>query len=207
MGGYGSGRRGWKPKASEFSRFDLRRLARGGFLSPGRYSTWTWSRNGEPTGSINVRAEFGRVILSYRHRHRWEDEWHDAEDAVPLEWSRCNYGGERVWFRCPRCHRRIAVLYGPGPFACRCCRNLAYDSQNETAHSRALSKTQAIRVRLGGAASLLENFPAKPNRMHWRTYWRLRAKAEDAESRSWPPWVFKMVVQNSTQHRKPRRSP
>ena len=34
----------------------------------------TWSRHGEVVASINVRAELGRVILTYRHRSGG-DEW------------------------------------------------------------------------------------------------------------------------------------
>jgi hypothetical protein len=87
------------------------------------------------------------------------------------------------------------VLYGV-PFACRRCHNLAYASQSETAHSRALRKTQAIRIRLGGSPCMSEDFPDKPKGMHWRTYFHLKAQAEDAEGRSWPPWIFRMLTKS-----------
>jgi hypothetical protein len=41
---------------------------------------------------------------------------------------------------------------------------------------RALGIVQRWRRRLGGSASLLEPFPKKPIRMHWRTYQRLRQR-------------------------------
>jgi hypothetical protein len=43
----------------------------------------------------------------------------DYEYAVLLEWTRCHYGGERAWFRCPviGCGRRVAILYGGAIFA------------------------------------------------------------------------------------------
>lgn len=171
-------------KASEFSRFDLRRLARGGFLTPGRSSVWTWSTNGTPRGSITVRAEFGRVILSYRHH--WEEEWHSAEDTVPLECTPCNFGGGKSGFDAPNCQRCIAVPYGLGPFTCRHCWQFTYDSQSEAPYSRALSKAQAIRMKLNGSGNMGEDFPRKPKGMHWRTYYQLRAQAEAAEGQSWP---------------------
>ncbi len=46
-----------------------------------------------------------------------------------------------------------------------------------------MTKTQAIRRRLGGSANLIEPFPEKPARMHWRTYDRLHRQAREAEFR------------------------
>jgi hypothetical protein len=196
MGGYGSGRHGWKGSTANYRQIDVRMMQRKGYLGPGMQSSLWWSRNGEPTGSINYRVQPDRIILSYRHRRHDSEEWQSVEYAVLLDRTRCNYGGERAWFRCPArgCGRRVAVLWGGEIFACRQCHNLAYESQNETAHSRALTKAQAIRVKLGGEPGLIHDFPDKPKGMHWRTYYRLRAQADEAENRSWPPWVFKMMA-------------
>jgi hypothetical protein len=193
MGGYGSGRHGWKGTTAGYRQIDVRWMQRKGYLRPGMQSSLRWSRNGEPTGSINYRVEQDHIVLSYRHRRHDLEEWQSVEYPVFLVRTPCNYGCERAWFRCPSrgCGRRVAVLWGGEIFACRQCHNLAYESQNETAHSRALSKTQAIRVRLGGEPGLIHDFPAKPKGMHWQTYWRLKAQADEAENRSWPPWVFK----------------
>ena len=56
-----------------------------------------------------------------------------------------------------------------------------------------LLKAQAIRQRLGGTPCVGDDFPQKPKGMHWRTYNRLRQKADEAEDQSWPPWVYKMM--------------
>lgn len=69
--------------------------------------------------------------------------------------------------------------------ACRHCYQLAYESQREAAHDRALRRTQAIRMKLGGSGSLAEDFPERPKGMHWRTYSSLYQKAQEAESYSW----------------------
>lgn len=45
--------------------------------------------------------------------------------------------------------------------------------------------TQDIRERLGGSRSVAEELPDKPKGMRWRTYERLRARAEEAEAASW----------------------
>ena len=64
----------------------------------------------------------------------------------------------------------------------QCC-GLAYASQSESPWHRALSKSQKIRMRLGGGPSVLDLFPKKPPRMHWRTYGRLFNKAAAAQAR------------------------
>jgi hypothetical protein len=47
-----------------------------------------------------------------------------------------------------------------------------------------LWKSQKIRMRLGGSASMLDEFPEKPKGMHWRTYDRLYRMLDEAEERS-----------------------
>jgi hypothetical protein len=194
MGGYGSGRRGGRDTTSDYLRLDVRKLQRGGFLRFGSWSSQQWSRGGQPIGSINMRGEQESVVLSYRHR-RPGAEWVSEEYRVLIEWTPCHYGGSRAWFRCPAfgCYRRVAVLYGSGLFACRHCHQLAYDSQRETFYDRAMTKAQNIRVKLGGSPGFSDPFPAKPKGMHWRSYQRLAEQAEQAENRSWPPWVYRML--------------
>jgi hypothetical protein len=194
MGRYGGAGRA---TTSGFLFLDVRSLKRKGFLSFGAISSQRWSYRGEPSGSINMRSYDGQVVLSYRTRRYEDEEWTDMEYPVNLDWTRCNYGGSRVWFRCPAsgCGRRVAILYGGSFFACRQCHNLAYESQNETAHSRALTKVQSIRVKLGGEPA--GDFPPKPKGMHWRTYWRWKQKADEAEDQSWPPWLLRNLLSNA----------
>ena len=54
---------------------------------------------------------------------------------------------------------------------------------------------QAIRMQLGGSASLVDPFPGKPKRMHWRTYQKLYAKAM-VRRRSIPGKYGRLVEQN-----------
>jgi hypothetical protein len=107
-----------------------------------------------------------------------------VKEPVPLEWTPCNFGGERPWFVCPGagCGRRVAVLYGPGRyFLCRHCYGLSYQSQREDKMHRALRRAQKIRQRLGGTANMMEPFPDKPNGMHHDTYLRLFWEHHEAE--------------------------
>jgi hypothetical protein len=125
-----------------------------------------------------------RVILRYRYRSGQGGEWEDMWEPVSLEWTACNFGGERPWFVCPGegCGRRVALLYGPGRyFLCRCCYDLVYESQRENGMTRALRRAQTIRERLGGSANMTKPFPVKPNGMHWETYERLWWEHDEAD--------------------------
>jgi hypothetical protein len=143
-----------------------------------------WSRAGRQTGSIGGVVSDGRVTFFYRHRRSSGGEWEDVKETVRLDWTACNFGGERPWFICPGagCGRRIALLYGPGRyFLCRHCYDLVYQSQRDNAMYRALPKAQSIRKRLGGSANMTESFPEKPKGMHHDTYERLFWEHHEAE--------------------------
>src|SRR5262249_35010021 len=139
--------------------------------------------------SINILTELDHVHLSYRYRRLGQD-WEPESYRVALEWTSCNYGRQRPWFRCPAagCARRVAILYCGGIFACRDCHGLNYESQHERTHDRALRRYQNIRVQLGAHAAI-GSFPDKPKGMHWRTYHRLCLKAERANACSSPNWL------------------
>lgn len=52
------------------------------------------------------------------------------EQVVRLTKTKCNYGGERVWFLCPACSKRVGTIYRrplTDLFLCRHCLNLTYD--------------------------------------------------------------------------------
>jgi hypothetical protein len=116
------------------------------------------------------------------NRYRTARPKKSVEQHVPVVWTPCHLGGGRSWFRCTAtadgryCGRRVAKLYlgDSGVFACRQCYGLAYASQLESLQHRGIGKARKIRMRLGGDANILDSFPAKPKRMHWRTYNKLR---------------------------------
>ena len=162
---------------------------RGCLRSPWRFS-WAWRRDGERVASINVETERHRVTLKYRSRP-YGGDWTDVEQRFDVAWTPCRFGGERPWFTCSvyangtYCGRQVTKLYSAGRlFACRHCYRLAYASQQESAHERGLLKAQRIRMRLGGTANMLDDFPEKPKGMHWRTYERLCRVHDAARARS-----------------------
>jgi hypothetical protein len=122
------------------------------------------------SGSLVTRATAARSILP---------------GPLLIVWTKCHLGGARCWFRCC-CGRRAAILYmrSAPVFACRHCCGLAYASQQEIPRHRAISRAQKLRMQLGAGPSLLDPFPGKPPRMHWRTFYRLFNKAAEAQERS-----------------------
>ena len=157
---------------------DVRRWERDGLLTPHQAFGWQWFRDGETVASIRVRTEPGQVILTYRHRSGGGD-WKDQSYPIQLDWSACNFGGKRSWFRCPAkgCGQRVAILYGGTIFACRHCHQLAYPSQRETDYDRVARRADKIRKRLGWEQGILNPRGwKKPKGMHWRTFERLSAE-------------------------------
>ena len=191
MGGEGSGN--WyrfdkKTTIAECHSVDVRYLHREGLLKPGRWFSLRWSRADRETGSIRGVVEGAerpeQMILLYRYRGGLGGEWEDVQERVSLDWTACNFGGERPSFMCPGtgCGRRVAILYGPGKyFLCRHCYDLVYESQRENEMHRALHRAQTIRERLRGSANMTKPFPDKPKGMHHETYWRLREEHDEAE--------------------------
>jgi hypothetical protein len=177
MGGYGSGRwHSWGGKATTESqrRIDVRWMKRQGYLRAGAMGDLIWSCRGEQTGLIAYKTVEKSMVLNYRYRANGGD-WEPVEQVIAFEQTPCNYGGCRTWFRCPRCRKRIAILYGAGKlFLCRHCYNLAYGSQQETTGDRLMRKQRKIRERLGADMNLFIPIGHKPKGMHRKTFDRLR---------------------------------
>jgi len=185
MGRYGSG----SNTTDDFVRLDVRRCNRQGYLQPGHAGTLQWSLRGEQVAAVRYESERGQLTLRYRTRIG-AGEWQEMQYPVKVEWMPCHFGGQRAWFRCPACCRRVAILYLARTFVCRHCLRLAYESQREAPHDRALRKAQGIHEMLGGTGVTLD-LVFKPKGMHWRTFYRQKQRLYEAESRSIPPWLFK----------------
>ena len=175
MGGRGSGRRSTysgKPETNESMPLDIRKLARSGVLSPGTSVSWQWMVNNRQVAGISIRMDLHdrSMVLTYRMRTTGEL----VEQRVHTQTSACHLGGERRWFSCPQCTKRVAVLYARGKyFACRNCYGLAYATQKEGAGDRAASRAEKLRKRLGWEAGILNGNGGRPKGMHWATYERL----------------------------------
>jgi hypothetical protein len=199
MGGLGSGRNGrrrrGKDTTSDMHPLDIRRLQHDGLLTPGRVFGWHWTRNGKEVASIRIRAEADHVILDYRSLNDG-GEWQPMNYPVTLEWTPCKLGGRRVWFLCPGCGRRVAILFGGAIYACRHCHNLAYQCQREPDDDRAIRRAETLRRRLGWVAGIANPAGGKPKGMHWRTFARLQAEYAAFANASWAGMAERLGLVN-----------
>ena len=187
MGGSGSGNwYRWDAKRTTESqhRIDIRWLKKQDSIRPDTMGSLSWSLGGKETSSILYRMEEDRMVLLYRHRTHL-GEWEQVEQTIAFDRTFCNYGGHRIWFLCPRCWKRVAVLYGAGKyFLCRHCYDLTYSSQQEGKADRLMRKARKIRARLGASNNLMKPILFKPKNMHQNTFDRLRREANHASNRS-----------------------
>ena len=104
------------------------------FQSPVSAGEIRWTRNGEPSGRIGIIVNRDEQYVQFRYSTQDRDTnvWHPKEYTVRLLTTPCNLGGDRYWFECFFCQRRVGklYLYGRNDFACRHCHNLSYDSRN-----------------------------------------------------------------------------
>ena len=179
MGGRGSGRRSsysGKPNTCDSMPLDIRKFARKGLLVPGSSFSWEWTVNDSKVAGINIRVDLQSMVLSYRMKSTDEV----VEQRVQTQTSPCNLGGQRHWFTCPRCSKRVAVLYAPGRyFSCRQCGGLGYATQKEGVGDRAMTKADKLRKRLGWPAGIANPGTGKPKGMHWETYDRLKSDHDE----------------------------
>ena len=176
MGGRGSGRRSsysGKAETNDSMPLDIRKISRNGLLVPGNSFSWQWLVCKREVASLNIRVDLQSMVLSYRMKST--DEL--VEQRVQTQTSPCNLGGQRHWFTCPRCSKRVAVLYAPGRyFACRLCGGLGYATQKEGVGDRAMTKADRLRKRLGWPAGIAHGDGGKPKGMHWKTFLKLKIR-------------------------------
>lgn len=179
MGGWGSGRwqRNGKSTAEGALPLDIRKLKQAKVLTPGRTFSWQWSTGGNVHASIGAVAYQDHLMLRYSHRGE------SVEQKVSYTWTSCNYGGERIWFSCPFCGRRCAVIYGAGKyFACRSCYPLVYKTCNESKRDRLFSKANKLRKKIGAMPGCLNPLPIfKPKGMHEKTWQKIRCQIQAIE--------------------------
>jgi hypothetical protein len=187
MGGMGSGKRsthGQMGFAADCCRLDIRLWKRRGLLHPGKVFEGTIGSSGSNGSHPPVRVRMYRDDVEVTTSSNGPS--HESNEVViALERTPCALGGERVWFRCPKCYRRAAVLYLASEIMCRTCAKLKYETQYLSKHTRCLSTCRSIRWQLGGSANLLERFPDRPKGMRQARYYKLWRRSFRAEEFYW----------------------
>jgi hypothetical protein len=161
---------------------DVRALSRRGLLARGAGGTsrWWYGSDKERGSSISFVSDGQAVTLLFSCRGE------SVKQRLLLVWTPCNFGGRRVWFSCPQCARRVAVVYYAGSvFACRHCCGLGYGCQKESPADRTLRRVGRLRARLGDPHGNVGDFIEKPKGMHWETFLSVREKLVEAEAQCW----------------------
>src|SRR4249920_371230 len=106
-----------KPLVTQYHALNINELARGGWLYPFSKYDWVWRTNKgahQTTATITVLKDSLQLLFAMGiHQRVLQD--------VQLTYSLGPRGGQRTWFRCPTCPRRVGVLYHANglPFRCR----------------------------------------------------------------------------------------
>lgn len=164
MGGYGSGRwQSGKKTTGQLRAFDVRKIRKLGDIIP---------------------DEAESMILETTVRHN--GIWQPVSELIRLEWRACNMGGFRVWFLCPKCGRRCAIVYASKTrIACRHCQRLNYACQQESDIDRMIRRVDKIRERLEWEPGFLNESGDRPKGMHNSTFERLRHEHDVLRALVW----------------------
>ncbi len=212
MGGYGSGRRGWRAtvegcrslkldvnRITGLVRGHLREAPESAKLTAGPFD-WTWTSAGET-------APWARVSITLRLDH-WRGEARLAFDVdhysrrtgpqvqtIQMETTPCRFGGRRWWWLCPATWRRCSTLYLPNGGTRFLSRgrgaySLAYASQNSGPMERSQARIARLHRKLGSTCAYPDApLPPRPKGMHHRTYDGLWAEWEAAVERHEDIWM------------------
>ena len=116
---------------------------------------------------LRQTGKANKIDLAYSYRGK------DYRYSIQLTKTACNYGHYRHWWLCPKCSKRVSVLYCAGSYVCRHCIGANYGSQLQQPIDRLFSRVAAIRARLGWVAGIAHGYGERPKGMHHRTYWQL----------------------------------
>lgn len=170
----GAGRAAQYRKTSSTRNMDVRRLQRDGLLKDNTSCSWHWKDDsGTVMASIGMRVHGGGIQFDYC----LNDEHHISEH-VKITTTACNYGGERVWFICPCCNGRCAIVYLSRQVGCRTCQNLRYPSQSEDETDATWRKQRKLEEKLGGSG-----YWRKPKGMHQTTFSHMHRQIIALESK------------------------
>jgi hypothetical protein len=188
---WGAGRPGWHVKSGDCRSIDVRYWHRAGVMVPGSAGEWVWrDRDGRQVACVAYSVTADAVVLrSVGGRNSamptGSASTLDApatgsasRQEVPILRTPCTFGGDRLWFGCPHCARRVAVLFQRPAmgFACRHCAQVVYTSQSEDAMARAWRQQGKLERLLGVGMT-------RPKGMHHATHGWLVAKVAGCEGR------------------------
>ena len=171
----------------EVLQINITKLKECGFLDPKQIKsgTLTWSRNGNPTGSIsiqvNTKSEQPYIELDYKYR----DEPRNYK--VRLVSKPSNLGKGLIWyFLCPQTNKRCRKLYSIGGYFLHreAFSGCMYKTQTQSKKYRQLDKTFGAYFKIDNLYSELykKNFKkyyaGKPTKRYLRIMEQIQTEAE-----------------------------
>ena len=112
--------------------------------------------------------------------------------SIRLDKTACHFGNYRHWWLCPKCSKRVSVLYCAGTYVCRHCLSVPYGSQLQQPIDRLFSRADAIRQRLGWQSGIAHGNGSKPKGMHSKTFDRLVNEHDRLTSKIWQQTLDKL---------------
>lgn len=116
---------------------------------------------------LRLAEKVSSIDLTYSYRGK------DYSYSVQLTKSSCNYGHHRYWWSCPKCSKRVGMLYCAGIYVCRHCIGTNYQTQLQQPIDRIYNKLNVIRARMGWQVGVIHGIGERPKGMHNSTYKRL----------------------------------
>jgi hypothetical protein len=172
---------------NEALQLHISKLKGWGYLTPGQIKSGTldWSRNGNLTGSISIRAntlsERPYIELDYKYR----DEPRNYKVYLTSTPSNLNKG--EIWyFICPQTNKRCRKLYSIGGcfFHREAFKGCLYETQTQSKKYRALEKTLGVYFKSDELYSELykKNFKKTYAGKPTKKYLRIIEQIQKAES-------------------------
>ena len=149
---------------------DLAWLRRQGAQEPGCRGSVSWTDGSGDRRSVRYLLCQAGLYLTR------PDSPPAASEFIPIVTLPAPFGGERHWFKCPRCSRRCRIIYRAPSFRCRTCAGAQYRSKYESPAVNLSNARWRLRDKMipslkpTSHSGLDEKFPAKPKGMHWSTY-------------------------------------
>ncbi len=134
------------------------------------YSQWAFRRS---VVEHYQALDINKIRRKYKLKRGASLNLKGSDEWIELEWTPCNFGGERPWFVCPGlyCRRTVGKLYICGnKLRCRHCLDLAYATQRQDPISRLATKAHKIRTKLGATQGWILDIPTRPKGMRAKTY-------------------------------------
>ena len=182
MGGYNSGRYGWRGVIENRKRLDIRECVRRGWLRPGSAGSYSWRRDGASCGSVDYTVLDGALELRYTILSG-DDEGKRVQVTIPIRILPWRFGGQRRYWLCPSCCRRCEIIamasHGRG-WACRRCLRLRYISQGLATADRLQRRADQLYARAGDDYG--DSFVRKRKWLRWRTFNGLMDRANAASN-------------------------